>query len=307
MYGFIFEKKEDMNRYQEGKIYKKKDSQYINLHRYFESPLECISFCNQSEILCYYLIEIKGNVKHHMLFSETNIMKVIKELSIEELLEYCVDGETIYPSGKHIFHKNKQYHRDDDLPAIVRETNFNGEIVQEWWVDGKRHRNNGKPAVISSYQDDNNMEEWWIDGVLVKRIYNNNEYKEETFDNNKKLHSNDDKYAKYEKSPGEFYRGTYGDDDDPSGYDPDTYYYCWYFHGVLHRDDDKPAIIVHYKKYIEDNSYYHAANSCEWWYHGKKHRIGNPAIIHRAYNKIIKEWWENGILINKTTNFVHHI
>lgn len=54
----------------------------------------------------------------------------------------------------------------------------------------------------------------------------------------------------------------------------------WTKDGVLHRDNDLPAVI-------------HANGSEEWWFNGKRHRNNNlPAII-----KVngVQEWWVNGI------------
>jgi antitoxin component YwqK of YwqJK toxin-antitoxin module len=54
----------------------------------------------------------------------------------------------------------------------------------------------------------------------------------------------------------------------------------WYKDGLLHRDDDKPAII-----YVGGDKL--------WFQNGKLHRDGDkPAGIHE--DSTIKEWYQNG-------------
>lgn len=116
-----------------------------------------------------------------------------------------------------IEHKNEdgKLHRDNDLPAVISE---NG--TQMWFQNGKRHRDEDKPAVI--YLDGAQL--WFANGLA---------------------HRCDDKpaceYLKGEKR--------------------------WFLHGKEHRDNDKPAHIW--------------PNGTQWWYqNNEKHRDGDkPAII----------------------------
>lgn len=54
----------------------------------------------------------------------------------------------------------------------------------------------------------------------------------------------------------------------------------WYKNGIIHRDDDKPAVTIQNRQY--------------WYINGKYHRDGDkPAII---YPNGRKEWFNNGVL-----------
>lgn len=77
----------------------------------------------------------------------------------------------------------------------------------------------------------------------------------------------------------------------------------WYFNGLLHRNDNQPAVI---KKGIRKewwkNGKLHQDNAPaiiwdngrqEWYSHGVKHRSNAPAII---YDFGGVEWWDNGVL-----------
>ena len=55
----------------------------------------------------------------------------------------------------------------------------------------------------------------------------------------------------------------------------------WWLNGVLHRDDDKPAVLIF--------------GDQEWYQNGKQHRDNNrPAVI---YSDGRKEWWVNDVQI----------
>ena len=51
------------------------------------------------------------------------------------------------------------HHRDDDLPAAV----MYGGRVREWFRYGKRHRDNGLPAIHEPYR-----QVWYVDGVWMR-------------------------------------------------------------------------------------------------------------------------------------------
>ena len=58
----------------------------------------------------------------------------------------------------------------------------------------------------------------------------------------------------------------------------------WHRNGVLHRDDDLPALIIHLNGEIIRQ---------EWQQYGKLHREGGfPAVI---WDDGGKEWWQNGV------------
>jgi hypothetical protein len=60
-----------------------------------------------------------------------------------------------------VWYKNGKIHRRDDLPAIIT-TYMNGKIEFTWYKDGVIHRDNGLPAKISS----DLSATWYIDGEI---------------------------------------------------------------------------------------------------------------------------------------------
>jgi hypothetical protein len=56
--------------------------------------------------------------------------------------------------------------------------------------------------------------------------------------------------------------------------------WVWEYKGMLHREDDEPAVIDR------------TLGICEWYYLGLKHRVGGPAF--ECWHDGIEEWWENG-------------
>lgn len=64
----------------------------------------------------------------------------------------------VYDNGTMLWHKNDNLHRDDDLPAIVNDSE---DYYYEWFQNGLLHRNGDKPAVVDEY-----VKEWHINGVL---------------------------------------------------------------------------------------------------------------------------------------------
>jgi len=80
-------------------------------------------------------------------------------------------GPAMYSEFEVSWHKNGEYHRDNDLPALVG-------IAEVCWVNnGRWHRNNG-PAMINSYRGIygyNNHEAAWriirLNGETVKQNF----------------------------------------------------------------------------------------------------------------------------------------
>jgi len=60
-----------------------------------------------------------------------------------------------YLDGSKTWHKNGQFHRDNDLPAA-----FYSDGTKFWYRNGKRHRDNDLPAVI--YPDGTKI--WYQNG-----------------------------------------------------------------------------------------------------------------------------------------------
>jgi hypothetical protein len=62
------------------------------------------------------------------------------------------------------------YHRDDDKPAIIHSEKCFYSNMREWWVNGKRHRENDLPAVMWNVKQSDQLpcliQEWYYNGVL---------------------------------------------------------------------------------------------------------------------------------------------
>jgi hypothetical protein len=59
--------------------------------------------------------------------------------------------------GDQEWYKEGKYHRDGDLPAIISQYGY-----QSWYKEGKRHRDGDLPAVIHA----NGAREWYKEGKL---------------------------------------------------------------------------------------------------------------------------------------------
>jgi hypothetical protein len=101
----------------------------------------------------YDIEEDKENDDSHfdITFSE---YKKIKEISL--------NPHNIEKDVKCWYNLNNEYHRDEDLPARIFESNGdNSECgFLEWYQHGKLHRDNNKPAIVWDYGC-----EWWVNGV----------------------------------------------------------------------------------------------------------------------------------------------
>lgn len=73
----------------------------------------------------------------------------------------CIARTTVeYADGGKGWYVNGKLHRDNDKPAVEY-----ADGTKEWWVDGKRHRDNDMPAVERTNGDN----EWWVDGWTARR------------------------------------------------------------------------------------------------------------------------------------------
>ena len=169
-------------------------------------------------------------------------------------------------NGDELWMKNGKYHRDGDLPAIIRTS---GE--KEWWRNGDRHREDDLPAVIC-YNGD---KIWWRNGVIHRDgdfpaiIRTNGE---------KQWWRNGFPHRENDLPALEYFGGTKK----------------WLKNGKLHRDNDLPAIEWDNKQLLKkdtkDKKDELWNGSKEWWKNGERHRFNLPAVI----SKIGNEWWVNG-------------
>jgi hypothetical protein len=151
----------------------------------------------------------------------------------------CADSGNVGAINRY-WYRNDLLHRGKDMPAIVRMTL---NCTNEWWLDGHRARNDGKPTVT----DATGNQEWHVKG---------------------KLHSKGDKPATISSNGTKtWYReGLIHRDGDKPAVEYADGRQEWFIAGQLHRNGDKPAII-------------YADGERRWFKHGELHRDGGkPAV-----------------------------
>jgi hypothetical protein len=198
---------------------------------------------------------------------------------INNLYGSCKEmNKQLHQSITYIYKKiclHHQPHSIDDLPAVIK---LNGN--QEWYKEGKQHRDGDLPAVILS----NGSQCWYKegklhrDGDLPASIYSNGSqcwYKEG------KQHRDGDLPAViYSDGNQHWYKeGKQHRDGDLPAMILSNGSQCWYKEGKLHRDGDLPASI------------YSNGSQC-WYKEGKQHRDGDlPAVIYSDGNRC---WYKEG-------------
>lgn len=128
------------------------------------------------------------------------------------------------------FHRNHK----DDLPA------FSNMYTKIWYKNGKKHRDNGYPALIS----------YSIFGETV-------------WYNNGLIHRDGDEPALICQDIKIWYRNgmIHRGNDKPASIS--SYFSAWYIDGESHRDGDKPAVV-------------YTDGRLEWWENGKKIKEFKP-------------------------------
>ncbi len=88
--------------------------------------------------------------------------KIISEETIEWLDRQCINYELLVTTeiidGTEKWYKNGRLHRDNDLPAVI--TSYGGQV---WCKNGERHRDNDLPAIIV---DRDGIQVWYKNGKL---------------------------------------------------------------------------------------------------------------------------------------------
>jgi hypothetical protein len=104
-------------------------------------------------------VEATGEIQHNDGFgSVTNQIRMIKELTYDELLQESGD-RTLTSVFGHVYHfKDGKLHRENDEPAICFT---NGD--KHWYKEGKLHRDNDLPAVMNRHGDE---QIWYQHGQL---------------------------------------------------------------------------------------------------------------------------------------------
>lgn len=169
------------------------------------------------------------------------------------------------------FKKGPYYDDDKDIIIEIEKIekiniDNNENEREEWWVDGKLHRDDG-PAFIeidnrviyygNNNREDKNTYSWYKNG-LKHRID-----APALINGNLKVWYKNGKHHRLNGPAVEMYDGTKK----------------WYIDGELHRENG-PAIVTN-------------NGNKEWWFKGKRHRDGKPAIERSGGSK---EWWFEGVL-----------
>lgn len=81
---------------------------------------------------------------------------------------FRMEGEFLHIE---IHYKNGLIHRDGDLPADISWKKAwlpeNEDTVEKWFIDGKLHREGGKPAII--FHGKPQVIEYWIRGEFIRK------------------------------------------------------------------------------------------------------------------------------------------
>ena len=169
-----------------------------------------------------------------------------------------------------------EYKNGQNLPAGVRDKGDQ----QEWWVNGKRHRDGGLPAVEYA-----NFREWWVNGLLhrdgdlpvIEYANGNKEWRVNG------LLNREGGLPAVEKANGDKEWWVNGRRHRDGGLPAIEYadgYKSWWVNGDLHRDGGLPAI-----ERVDGTK--------SWLVKGDRHREGGlPAV--EVSNGDGDEWWING-------------
>ena len=152
-----------------------------NGFHFCDMPLNVLEYYPNVKNNKYAIIEALGKVIVDNEYNKlvTDIIKIVKIISFEELKNLCKNGIFNVKTGNYYFDENGKYHRENDLPAIeyangTKEWYKNGlrhrendlpaiemaDGTNEWYQNGNRHRDNDLPAV----EWDDGSKEWYING-----------------------------------------------------------------------------------------------------------------------------------------------
>ncbi len=219
---------------------------------------------------------------------QRKMMKMFTHLGIHNGLDYYINYYKL---------PNKDSHREDGPAIIIKLKHSDSLRLQEWFYMGKRQRfpfTNDKPSVIYYYGSK--------DGLKVNEIFHKNGV----------IHrENEPAYIKYSTDGKVREQGwfKYGKKCKEIEYEEDGFkeklykdggiicttnyiyfagqkikswireqFFCLYFEGRFHRDDDKPARIEYYQP-DDDTSSIGAVEIERYYKHGLVHRKDKPALI----------------------------
>jgi hypothetical protein len=106
-------------------------------------PLDLDMSYSNSKQTTYAIVEIDGKVVHRIYMSVTNKIKIIQQITREQLLNYISNGIFEAMDGRIYYFKDNKFHRDNDLPAIEFADGH-----KEWYIDGIKHRHTDLPSIV---------------------------------------------------------------------------------------------------------------------------------------------------------------
>ena len=176
-----------------------------------------------------------------------------------------------YHNGTKIWLRNGKAHRENDLPAVVS----GNQKLRKWFKNGLLHRDDDKPAEICTNKDNITLVGWYQNG----KRHRDNDLPAIIIENGDKT-----RYNKIWFQNGIIHR--FGDKPARiTNMNQDGTHHVnelWYSNNMLHRDGDKPAVIS-------------SNGTTIWYYNGVKHRENNlPAVVSHLGKFKIKAWWFNG-------------
>ncbi len=194
------------------------------------------------------------------------------------------NGIQKYKNGRKDWWVNGKRHRDNELPAIEHKDKKN-----EWYQDGKRHRDYLLPAVENSM----NRREWWSNGEL---------HRDEGLHAVEFKYDYDDDFGKLWYVDGMKHRCH----DLPGTVMENGYNLEWFQCDVNHRNYELPAIMNDMDNIWIRNGYYHRKYGLfalheilernKYWYRGgvRHCMFEYPAYIE---NDNLYDWYQKGIHI----------
>jgi hypothetical protein len=103
------------------------------------------------------VIEILGDINHDAIGFFTNKFKILRYVTLDELLECVPDGEFKAFNGDVYRCLNKKLHSIDDLPSVQLVDGH-----KEWHDNGELHRDNNLPAIECA-----NGKKYWFSAGLI--------------------------------------------------------------------------------------------------------------------------------------------
>jgi hypothetical protein len=195
----------------------------------------------------------------------------MNNLSLEEIGEilYKLDRKTYHTISLFFQYANNEYSKY----IKYNENCISNEDSVKWYLKGKLHREDDKPAIISI----SHLCELDYRSLVLNDDYDsviNTQYRSPV--ENIYYYKNGKKHRTVGPACIEIYH--------PDPEEPPELRLSWYKNGVLHRTDG-PAII------------YTRTKSQMWYVNGKLHRINDlPAVINNDSNRYYKAWYINGEL-----------